>query len=214
MKDMSGEEDTMATLLDDRLVSDAMENLDEWSGDAQRITRTLRIEDVDGLLAAVAEAADALDHHPEVERDGDSVTFTLWTHSAGGVTELDIALAARINDLVLATQHLQRDASGELHSVVGAPTDDGAVEGRTVTADPNFPTPGKTTPSRPAESTTGDPHPSSGSEGRDAPTMNEPSTPRQDAGMIVVPDAEPGSVEPQPGNAAAPGMHENTDAAD
>src|SRR3954470_6710670 len=123
----------MATLLDDRLVTDAMTNLDEWSGDAQRITRTVHIDDVDALVAAVGEAADAMDHHPEVSRDGDAVTFTLWTHSAGGVTELDIALASRINDLVLAAQHVQRDAKGELHSVVGAPTDEGSVEGRTTT---------------------------------------------------------------------------------
>ena len=203
----------MATLLDDQLVNDAMENLDEWSGDAQRIVRTVRVDDVDGLLATVGEAADAMDHHPEIERDGESVTFTLWTHSAGGVTELDIALAARINDLVLAVQHVQRDAQGNLRSVVGAPTDDGSVAGRTTTAEPNFPTPGKTTPSRPTESSTGDPSPSA-AEGSDAPTMNEPSAPRQDAGMIVAPDAEPGSIEPQPGNAAAPGMHERTDTAD
>ena len=44
----------MATLLDDRLVTDAMDNLDEWSGDAQRISRTVRGTDSDALLAAVA----------------------------------------------------------------------------------------------------------------------------------------------------------------
>ena len=200
----------MATLLDDQLVTDAMTNLEEWSGDAQRITRTVRIDDVDALVAAVGETADAMDHHPEVSRDGDAVTFTLWTHSAGGVTELDIALASRIDDLVLTTNHLQRDAKGEVHEVDEATT----AEGGSVTAEPNFPTPGKTTPSRPSESSTGDSHPSSGAEGRGAPTMNEPSTPRQDAGMIVAPDAEPGSIEPQPGNAAAPGMHERTDSPD
>jgi len=200
----------MATLLDDQLVTDAMTNLEEWSGDAQRITRTVRIDDVDALVAAVGETADAMDHHPEVSRDGDAVTFTLWTHSAGGVTELDIALASRIDDLVLTTNHLQRDAKGEVHEVDEAAT----AEGGSVTAEPNFPTPGKTTPSRPSESSTGDSHPSSEAEGRGAPTMNEPSTPRQDAGMIVAPDAEPGSIEPQPGNAAAPGMHERTDSPD
>ena len=200
----------MATLLDDRLVADAMENLDGWSGDAQRISRTVQLDDADGLLASVQEAADALDHHPEVQRDGTTVTFVLWTHSEGGVTELDIALASRINDLILGAQHLERDATGQVHSV-GAPTDEGAVEGRTVTADPSFPTPGQTSPSRPAESATGDPYPAEAGEGVEAPMMNEPSAPRQDAGMIVAPDAEPGSIEPQPGNAAAPGMHERTE---
>jgi 4a-hydroxytetrahydrobiopterin dehydratase len=190
----------MATLLDDQLVTDAMENLDEWSGDAKRISRTVRVDDVDALLAAVGEAADAMDHHPEVERDGEAATFTLWTHSAGGVTELDIALASRINDLVLAAQHIQRDAQGELHSVAGAQTDEGSVEGRTTTAEPNL--------------SDADDLDRRSSSPADVPTMNEPSTPRQDAGAIVAPDAEPGSIEPQPGNAPAPGMHERTETPD
>ena len=44
-----------------------------------------------------------------------------------------------------------------------------------------------------------------------ATRFERPGTPRQDAGAIVAPDPEPGSIEPQPGNAAAPGMHERTD---
>jgi 4a-hydroxytetrahydrobiopterin dehydratase len=201
----------MATLLDDSLVADALTNLDDWSGDKDRISRTVHVDDPDALLAAVMEAADSMDHHPQVQRDSNGVTFVLWTHSAGGVTELDIALASRINDLVLATQHLERDATGHVRSVVGSPTEDGAVDGRTVTAEATYPTEGETVPSRPAESTTGDPYPDSGAGARSAPLMNEPSAPRQDAGMVVAPDAEPHSIEPQPGNAPAPGMHERTD---
>jgi 4a-hydroxytetrahydrobiopterin dehydratase len=201
----------MATLLDDRLVAGAMDNLDEWTGDAQRISRTVQVDDVDALLATVQETADSLDHHPEVEREGNTVTFVLWTHAQGGVTELDIALASRIDDLVLAARHLERDGAGKVHEVDDASADDRPAQGQTVTAAPSFPTPGRTTPSRPGESTTGDPYPREAGEGADAPAMNEPAAPRQDAGMIVAPDAEPGSIEPQPGNAAAPGMHERTD---
>lgn len=180
----------MATLLDDRLVTDALHGLQEWSGGTDRISRTVTVDDPDALLAAVAEAADSLDHHPETARDGNALTFTLWTHSAGGVTELDIALASRIDDLVLITQHLVRDATGHVHSV-----DDAAAgsSGETVTAAPAYPAEDETAP------------------GANPPLMNEPVSPRQDAGAIVVPDAEPGSVEPQPGNAPAPGMHERTD---
>ena|SRR5438270_7242313 len=191
----------MATLLDDRLVADALGGLHEWTGGPHRISRTVTVEDTDALLAAVTEAADSLDHHPEVSRDGGAVTFTLWTHSAGGVTELDIALASRIDDLVLITQHLVRDATGNVHSADAA----NAGTGRTVTAAAAYPTEGETTPTRPSESATGD---ATSEDGMDAPLMNEPGTPRQDAGPVVVPDAEPGSIEPQPGNAAAPGMHE------
>src|SRR5438067_1726797 len=105
----------MATLLDDALVTDALCGLDGWTGDATRIARTVTVDDPDALCAAVAEAADALDHHPAVDRDGGAVTFTLWTHSQQGVTELDIALASRIDDLVLALRHQVRDATGKVH---------------------------------------------------------------------------------------------------
>jgi 4a-hydroxytetrahydrobiopterin dehydratase len=202
----------MATLLDNRLVADAMTNLCDWQGDANFISRTVRVDDMDRLLAAVTEAADAANHHPDVERKGDSVTFKLWTHSEGGVTELDIALASRIDDLVLAGQDKERGPHGRVRSVVGATTDEGAVEGRTVTASPNIRRGGQTTPSRPEESTTGEPYPASpGTDGRDAGTFNEAAAPRQDAGLAAVPDSEPNSAEPQPGNAPAPGMHEPDD---
>lgn len=104
----------MATLLDDALVSDALRGLDGWSGDASRITRTITVTDPDALIEAVNTTANSLDHHPEVERSGNTVTFTLWTHSQDGVTELDIALASRIDDIALATDHKVRDAVGRL----------------------------------------------------------------------------------------------------
>jgi 4a-hydroxytetrahydrobiopterin dehydratase len=197
----------MATLLDDRLVTDALQGLEEWTGTHDRISRTVTAQDPEALLAAVAEAADSLDHHPEIQRDGDTVTFTLWTHSEGGVTELDIALASRIDDLVLLTAHLVRDATGQVHEADEATP----ATGRTVHAAAAYPTEGETAPSRAQESSTGDP---TGENALDAPLMNEPATPRQDAGPIVVPDTEPGSIEPQPGNAAAPGMHERDAATD
>ena len=125
----------MATLLDDRLVADAMQNLDEWSGDAKRISRTVPVADADDLLAKVSEAADALNHHPEIEREGEGITFVLWTHSEGGVTELDIALASRIDDLILGANHLERGAHGRVRAVAGAPTEEGEIAGRTVTAE-------------------------------------------------------------------------------
>jgi 4a-hydroxytetrahydrobiopterin dehydratase len=113
----------MPTLLDDRLVSDALTALTDWTGDAQRIRRTVDLpgDAVEGLLADVAVSADSLNHHPEIERSGGSVTFTLWTHSEGGVTEYDIALASRIDDLVAKAR-----GTG---TVVGAATEEGTGAG-------------------------------------------------------------------------------------
>jgi 4a-hydroxytetrahydrobiopterin dehydratase len=118
----------MATRLDDHLVSDALGALTDWEGDSERITRSVSLDRSaqDRLLAEVQQAADAMDHHPEVSRDDSAVRFTLWTHSEGGVTELDIALASRIDDLVL-----KASGRGVVTGVAGAPTPEGLGAGET-----------------------------------------------------------------------------------
>ena len=45
-------------------------------------------------MAALAEGAG---HHPDIAVHHSAVTLTLWTHSAGGLTEKDFALARRID---------------------------------------------------------------------------------------------------------------------
>lgn len=49
-----------------------------------------------GFVDKVADIADAADHHPDIDVRFDRVTLTLSTHSAGGLTELDLALASEI----------------------------------------------------------------------------------------------------------------------
>jgi 4a-hydroxytetrahydrobiopterin dehydratase len=54
------------------------------------------------LVDAVAAGAEDADHHPDIDIRYDKVTFTLSTHSAGGVTTKDLALAAEISVLAPA----------------------------------------------------------------------------------------------------------------
>lgn len=53
-----------------------------------------------GFMSRVALAAEAVDHHPDWSNSYRTVDVTLTTHSAGGVTERDLALAARIDALL------------------------------------------------------------------------------------------------------------------
>lgn len=89
----------MAELLSAQDVATALESLPGWSGDTERIRRAVRVDpgDQDALVAEVMRVADALNHHPNVEKGAGSVTFVVWTHSAGGVTAKDVELAARID---------------------------------------------------------------------------------------------------------------------
>lgn len=48
------------------------------------------------LIEQVGADAEAMDHHPDVDLRWRTVTFTLATHSAGGVTQLDVELAHQI----------------------------------------------------------------------------------------------------------------------
>lgn len=92
----------MTTLIEQDLLADTLRSLPGWKGGPERIWRSVRLDtELDGRLrAAVAEAAESMDHHPVLEDDDGATRYVLWTHDAGGVTELDIALASRISDLV------------------------------------------------------------------------------------------------------------------
>lgn len=55
-----------------------------------------------GFATQVAEAAERADHHPDILVHGwNKVQVTLSTHSAGGITELDLGLAVEIDAIDL-----------------------------------------------------------------------------------------------------------------
>ncbi len=57
---------------------------------------------LDGIrfVDRVASLAEAADHHPDVDIRYTRVIMTLSTHSAGGITEKDFALAEQIDKVV------------------------------------------------------------------------------------------------------------------
>ncbi len=52
-----------------------------------------------GFMTRVALAAEKLDHHPEWFNVYKTVEVTLSTHDAGGLTELDVKLAEKMDKL-------------------------------------------------------------------------------------------------------------------
>ncbi len=52
-----------------------------------------------GWMSKVALAAEKLDHHPEWSNVYKTVEVTLTTHDAGGLSELDVKLAKRMDAL-------------------------------------------------------------------------------------------------------------------
>ena len=77
--------------------------LDGWVEVAGRdaIRKTFKLGDFNrafAFMTRVALRAEQLDHHPEWSNVYDKVEITLATHDAGGVTELDVALARFIDE--------------------------------------------------------------------------------------------------------------------
>jgi 4a-hydroxytetrahydrobiopterin dehydratase len=83
----------------DRALSTA---LTRWRQEGDAITRSVKAASfMDGirLVQQVAEVAEDLDHHPDIDIRWTTITFTLSTHAVGGLTSRDLRLASDIDRL-------------------------------------------------------------------------------------------------------------------
>jgi 4a-hydroxytetrahydrobiopterin dehydratase len=95
----------MAQLLDDAAINEALAGLPGWSRDGDALVLTAKLPTFPaaiGVVDRVAEQAEAVDHHPDIDIRWRNLTFRCSTHSEGGITELDTALAATISREVTA----------------------------------------------------------------------------------------------------------------
>jgi 4a-hydroxytetrahydrobiopterin dehydratase len=90
-----------ARLLDDREIDQGLSDLPDWHRQDGALRRTVRAYDFPTAVRVVEEVVidcQKLNHHPDVDIRYNKVTFSLTTHSAGGITPLDIELAHRIEE--------------------------------------------------------------------------------------------------------------------
>jgi 4a-hydroxytetrahydrobiopterin dehydratase len=90
--------------LTDSARSAALSALPGWAlaEGREAITKSFRFRDFNaafGFISRAALVAEKLDHHPEWFNVYNRVEVTLATHDAGGLTELDIALAKAMDEL-------------------------------------------------------------------------------------------------------------------
>lgn len=74
----------------------------DWDEIDDALERTFEFRDFVEALAfvnRVGELAEAENHHPDIAVHYNRVTLRWWTHTAGGVTERDVDLAARSGEL-------------------------------------------------------------------------------------------------------------------
>jgi 4a-hydroxytetrahydrobiopterin dehydratase len=93
----------MTELLSQEEIDRALEReLPQWVQEGDTITRSVKAPTfLDGirLVQQVAQVAEDLDHHPDIDIRWRTVTFRLSTHSAGGLTAKDLRLATDIDRL-------------------------------------------------------------------------------------------------------------------
>jgi len=88
--------------LSDAAIAALPSNLPGWSLVNGKLHRELRFADFSaafGFMARVALAAEQLGHHPEWSNVWNTVVIDLTTHDTGGLSDLDVELARRINAL-------------------------------------------------------------------------------------------------------------------
>jgi 4a-hydroxytetrahydrobiopterin dehydratase len=92
----------MARLSDDEL-RDALGRLAGWAADGDELVKRFSFSTFpDGVafVNRVADVAEDVGHHPDIDIRYTTVTMRLSTHSEGGITARDLDLARRIDALL------------------------------------------------------------------------------------------------------------------
>jgi 4a-hydroxytetrahydrobiopterin dehydratase len=73
-----------------------------WAREGDVLVTTVKLHDFGAALDfvnAVGAAAEAANHHPDIDIRWNTVRLVLSTHDSGGITLLDLALAGAIDRL-------------------------------------------------------------------------------------------------------------------
>ena len=80
----------------------ALTNLNGWKATDNHLTKRLEFPDFAAALAFVnklADLAEAADHHPDITFGWGYAELILTTHDRGCITDVDTALAAKIDQI-------------------------------------------------------------------------------------------------------------------
>jgi 4a-hydroxytetrahydrobiopterin dehydratase len=95
--------DDMPELLSDDQITEELASRSNWRAEGKALRRTVELPSFPAAIEAVdkiAEIAEELDHHPDIDIRWRTLHFKLTTHSAGGITTNDITLADRVDAVI------------------------------------------------------------------------------------------------------------------
>jgi 4a-hydroxytetrahydrobiopterin dehydratase len=96
-----------APLLTEAEIAASLPSIPAWRREGEELVRTVRCDTFRaaiGLVSRVADAAEAADHHPDIEINWRRVTFRITTKASHGLTAKDVAMAATIDGLASARE--------------------------------------------------------------------------------------------------------------
>ena len=88
--------------LDETQIAGALAALPQWNLQEGKLHRDFKFANfvtAFGFMAQAALVAEAMNHHPEWFNVYNRVSVDLTTHDAGGLTELDVRLATRMDEI-------------------------------------------------------------------------------------------------------------------
>jgi 4a-hydroxytetrahydrobiopterin dehydratase len=92
----------VAEILSDIGIQRELGGLPGWSRRGNSLTKTYRFPTFPSgisFVTRVADVAESMNHHPDIDIRHTRLTFTLSTHDAGGITASDLSLAREIERL-------------------------------------------------------------------------------------------------------------------
>jgi 4a-hydroxytetrahydrobiopterin dehydratase len=96
------ESDRSSTMTEQAVQQALQERGLDWTLEDGQLRKTAKGRNFAASLAyvnRVGELAEELDHHPDISISWNTVRLSLVTHSAGGITPMDLELASRIDGL-------------------------------------------------------------------------------------------------------------------
>jgi 4a-hydroxytetrahydrobiopterin dehydratase len=89
-------------VLSDSEIREALGRLPGWQRQGIAIEKTFQFSDFRTAMQfvnRVADAAEQANHHPDIDIRYNKVVMALVSHDAGGVTQRDVRMAERINQI-------------------------------------------------------------------------------------------------------------------
>jgi 4a-hydroxytetrahydrobiopterin dehydratase len=88
--------------LSDTELQEALNGLPGWKAEKDKLHREYEFDNFVqawGFMGSVALVAESMSHHPEWHNVYNKVIFDLWTHTHSGITNLDVDLSRKIEEL-------------------------------------------------------------------------------------------------------------------